>query len=334
MVRQRQKCADGSQSASPQIESFESRLRKRHSTKQTELSPNKTRLWDRINNEEGLSSESQAASTASTPAAKVCRVDSHDDVTTATSKAANCVDKEVPCRKLAKGKGRGKGQGKNQGSRNSTKPELHKRPAAATTKAQRSAATAKTRKHENRMMDDAEAALVDAAATKETAQDDDSSDDGTALSKLIGQKSAASHAAAPVAAGPAAVPCAKLEEADVSDNKTVIKKELDTEESAKLVASSEQPASTAGSVQLSESEQAAMKNVGKKTPTAFKTARAELEKNGVDLATLTGDELKEQIPEASLKRLFAAYGYALKTHAPTVAAKFQASCCLLKNWPP
>eukprot|EP00959_Pyramimonas_sp_CCMP1952_P283168 5919017-Pyramimonas_sp.AAC.1 len=51
-------------------------------------------------------------------------------------------------------------------------------------------------------------------------------------------------------------------------------------------------------------------------------AKATLREKGVDLATLTPQQLKETLGDTKMKSLFSAYGYTLKTNAPALYERY------------
>eukprot|EP00959_Pyramimonas_sp_CCMP1952_P112621 2354391-Pyramimonas_sp.AAC.1 len=69
---------------------------------------------------------------------------------------------------------------------------------------------------------------------------------------------------------------------------------------------------------LSDAEMTELANLGsKKDSKPMAAAKAALRERGVDLATLTPQQLKETLGDSKMKSLFSAYGYTRKTNAPT-----------------
>ncbi|CAK0828486.1 unnamed protein product, partial [Prorocentrum cordatum] len=81
-----------------------------------------------------------------------------------------------------------------------------------------------------------------------------------------------------------------------------------------------EPVADAG---VNEGDLAALKKL--KEPKSVKVARQQLAEKQVDLSSLTAEQLKEQLPQSTLKQLYSCLSSTLKTHAPSLHEKYLAA---------
>lgn len=197
----------------------------------------------------------------------------------------------------ARGRGRGKG-----GGRGKTKAKAKAKPKAALKKPAAATNTGEDRSDEDLDADlefdaDLEALvpLKRPAAAKPPGGPPSKKPNAPAAERSPAHAAGPGSAIASAAKSPPPIPPAKIAQPEEAPEQKLV------------------PVKQESKIEITKDEEAEIAKLGhRKVPSAVLEARGQLEKAGVDLNAISASDLKEKLPDETLKRLFSAYGSALQ----------------------
>ncbi|CAK0847535.1 unnamed protein product [Prorocentrum cordatum] len=166
-------------------------------------------------------------------------------------------------------------------------------------------------------------ALAAGQKVKEDTRDDDSVQPSKRPRRAKGQGQAKATAAkAGAKASPPKLEASKEEPPDTvpGEGQSALAAPVDSAASAQDETPSQEEEDSG---KLSEEQKKELdKLVGKKVPPVIDRAKSQLAEKGINLADLTADQLKNELPRETMKQLFQSYGYVLKTSCPLIHSAY------------